>query len=925
MSLRVLSMVIGLWWVLAVSAAGQDLIFADGFESGDLSAWSIVSIGSTTPPCVVGLPVSGALAGDLGPSPPGSFDDVTCVEIRNDRPFERSGEVAFAGIPMPANLNLTSTDGLVLIGPGGRRLASQFDVLSRWGGPMGDTSRPIRWLEVSVMPQIAADDSAVYALRRYDVLAPAVDPFAATISPSGAMFEVDTGVATFTLDPSNPALFQSITIDAGSAADGARAGQALVYTHSPGAGPRMVTNGGTVLDTSTAGQVVVDPDSFAVVEQGPVKVVVMLRGHFSAGSETLCTAITPAYERFGFTVVATLHRASRDVHLQLQFRNECSDAMANQWLDDAVTVQSMSWQLPMDAGLPGAPTAYYGGSGALVASAAGFTGITVVEQRKGAGSPWVRRARVMRDAATLETAEQFEQPFVAVSDGNLVASAQMPWMRYREPQALAIDNKTLSLQLISEPLVMGEGRGIWNFAKLSFDAVGTDSGGLEVDLQQRRDRDQAELERGLLVRAPRDHVNASGLYASLGTGSGSPLETYYRNSLELIHGWTVDPGGQWDRAKTFGSQIWPDVQFDQWSVDGETPANNAVRSNYWNPSGAELFEFLRTGEPQWVWDFAMPQSWRHGFSAFLNMGERSHGNRNGLSVAGTGTGEGHWNRDGFSSSDDYNYNMGMQLAYAIRPNVALRDRFAQAGRTVVDRYNIPQADQATRDPFVNGVNLQRGQIQHFEHLANCAEFVPGALGASCHDKLIEIVTELTSDNLSSGVQCGEDIPAPNPCSTPQQFMLNGHIYHFFHRIDANYGDLNGLLRRALIESPQAFYTWAIPKLGDGTSIDIATDWPNGMDCDLSADRTTVNSCVGWVGGEPTYFENRPHTVALLLMAHQLDPSIGLCQISRQALDALVTADAFSGYMSNNAGWWKGSAQMMQGMVFAIGGDDLCSD
>ncbi len=906
--------------IFPASVSAQDLIFADGFESGDFSAWSIV-VGAG-PSCVTGLPVNGPLAGDLGPAPAISFEEITCVEINNDRGFERRHEVAYSGIPIPRDLGLTSTEGLALIGPLERQLAAQFNVLSRWGSRVDDGSAPIRWLSVNVQPAVAAKDSAVYALRRYDSPPAVVDPFAANIAPAGAFWEVDTGLATFTLDPSNPALFASIAIDP----DDDGADRELIYSHSPGAGPRMVLDSGTVLDTSQAGEVTVD--SFEIVEDGPVKVVVALDGHFSdPGGASLCNAIAPAYERFGFTVVATFARASRDVTLQFQFRNECSDAFTIDWFDDAVRVRQVSWELPMDAGITGPPTVYHGGGGDIGASPSGFSGLTRVEQRKGAGSPWQRRARVMRDASTLETAEAFEQPFVAVTDGTFAAAAQMPWMRYREPQALAVDGKTLSLRVISEELMVGEARGIWNFAKLRFAAAPSASrrGGLEGWLQQLRDLGQAETERGLLVRAPLDHFNAGGLYASLGTEQPSALKTYVTQSMEQLHDWTVSNGGQWHRAKTFGSQLWPDIQFDQWNIDWPTPADNSVTSNYWNPSGAELTEFLRTGDPKWVWDFALPQSWRQSFSAYLNLGDRNHGNRNGFTVAGAGSGEGHWNRDGVNSSDDYNYNYGMQLAYSVRPNAAFRDRFGHAGRTVVDRYDIPQSDQDQRDPFTNGVDLGRGPIQHFEHLANCAEFVPGQLGVDCQEKLEEIMLELVDDNLSSGVMCGEDIPTAGPCSTPQQFMMNAHIYHFFHRYHANYGDVLSLLRRALVESPRAFYAWGLPKLSDGVSIDTGADWPGGMDCTLTADRQGVVSCAGWVGEDPTFFENKPHTLALLLIAHELDPTIGLCQIARDALDQLAIDDAFGGYLSNDAGWWKGSAQMVQAMAFAVGGYDVCAD
>ena len=108
------------------------------------------------------------------------------------------------------------------------------------------------------------------------------------------------------------------------------------------------------------------------------------------------------------------------------------------------------------------------------------------------------------------------------------------------------------------------------------------------------------------------------------------------------------------------------------------------------PVGRQLFELLRTGDPRWAWDFALPQAWLQSFSAHLDTGEQFHGNRNGLSVSGTGTGEGHWHRAGDLSSDDYNYNYGLQLAYALRPSPALLDRIGQAGRTVPSATTFPR-------------------------------------------------------------------------------------------------------------------------------------------------------------------------------------------------------------------------------------------
>ncbi|MEM9557852.1 MAG: hypothetical protein AAGC60_26580 [Acidobacteriota bacterium] len=127
----------------AAPVAAGDLIFADDFETGGFSAWSSVH---GLADCLAGQAPADALAGDLGPAPPGSL--VACLEMRNDRAVERS-EIAYSSLPLPRGLGLTDTADLVLVAPGERRIAAQFDIVSRWAAPLSDTSAPIRWLQVS--------------------------------------------------------------------------------------------------------------------------------------------------------------------------------------------------------------------------------------------------------------------------------------------------------------------------------------------------------------------------------------------------------------------------------------------------------------------------------------------------------------------------------------------------------------------------------------------------------------------------------------------------------------------------------------------------------------------------------------------------------------------------------------------------------
>lgn len=863
-----------------------------------------------------------ALDGDLGPAPAGNFQSVTTLEVVNDQPFARS-EVAFSGIPIPQSLNLLDTSRLVLI-LNGHWHAAQFEVLSRWGGVVDNAALPIRWLQVAAPVELTADTSASFELRLYDTAPIPSDPYGVSVDVMGNTVMVDTGLATFELDSTNPALIESISIDTDQDGNG----RVPLYSHSPGAGPALIFNDGVnsiQLNTATPGQVAVN--RFEIAETGPVKAVILMQGHFSApGGASLCTVQSGSYERFEFSYALTFTRASRDVGIQYHIRNTCSSGNGEPWTDEAATIELASLEFPFEK--LGNLTTYFAGD-QLQSSGADFTGITTVAQPKGAGAPWVRNAVATLDATTQQSAEFFQSPMLAASDGTLLVSAQIPWMRYREPQAMVMTNHQLSLRFISEPLIVGEGKGIWNFALLKIHpaALFNQAGSLIDHLAPLRQSGMASLERGLLFHAPVSHSNQANLFPSMGDETASPLKTAYLDLLRGFHDETVLPGGQWDRAQTFGSQLWPDVQTDAFFEEdpntGPEATNGAM--NYWNPSGAEFAEFLRSGDPRWVWDFALPQSWLQMFTAYLNIGDQTHSIHNGAAIRSGGVGEGQWHRSGFGSVD-YSYNMGMQFAYALRPNPIFRHRFAQAGSTLANRYNIPQADQETRTEFVNQVDITRGVIQHFEMLANGAEFAPGVAGTSSHARLVEVVTELATDNMRAGIMCQGDVPTPGNCGQPQQFMQSALMFHFFHRYFRNYGDVANL-RQTLITAPQVYYQQGMAKLGDGISIDPNGNWAALLDCPLTNGGMSIGTCT-WLStndGPNLLSHNKFQTASLLLMAHELDPSIGTCELVKTIMDDASLINMWLDPHFNQAGWWKGVDQAVQGGIFGLGLYDTCED
>ena len=85
------------------------------------------------------------------------------------------------------------------------------------------------------------------------------------------------------------------------------------------------------------------------------------------------------------------------------------------------------------------------------------------------------------------------------------------------------------------------------------------------------------VERGLLLHTPRQHYSESGAMPPLGYESSldSPIKSSYIAMMDKMHSHTLEY--QWNRAKTFGSQIWPDIQFDVYNIDNSSPADNNPR------------------------------------------------------------------------------------------------------------------------------------------------------------------------------------------------------------------------------------------------------------------------------------------------------------------------------------------------------------
>ncbi|HQZ85116.1 MAG TPA: hypothetical protein PLB21_05725 [Actinomycetota bacterium] len=165
------------------------------------------ALAATSPPGVaVGAPVISA--GDHGErqhlsaaTAPATSKTVGRVPltVRETAGVWRLNEVVRQGIPLPKNLGLTSTAGLVVVNGVGARVPAEFVVLGRWNAGLAEATAPIQWLLVAFPATVAANKTHRYQLV-LDRSAGTNPPPSPAISTTrrGNVFTVNTGAARFT-------------------------------------------------------------------------------------------------------------------------------------------------------------------------------------------------------------------------------------------------------------------------------------------------------------------------------------------------------------------------------------------------------------------------------------------------------------------------------------------------------------------------------------------------------------------------------------------------------------------------------------------------------------------------------------------------------------------------------------------------------
>ena len=104
-----------------------------------------------------------------------------------------------SGIPLPRSLELTDPRRLAVVGPDGRAVPADFQVLARWNAGLEDGKAPVQWVLAIFPATVEAKKQAVYSLVTDGSVANPRPAVPLTLTRKGDKVVVDTGAAVFSL------------------------------------------------------------------------------------------------------------------------------------------------------------------------------------------------------------------------------------------------------------------------------------------------------------------------------------------------------------------------------------------------------------------------------------------------------------------------------------------------------------------------------------------------------------------------------------------------------------------------------------------------------------------------------------------------------------------------------------------------------
>ncbi|MCA9553078.1 MAG: hypothetical protein KC933_23780, partial [Myxococcales bacterium] len=668
---------------------------------------------------------------------------------------------AVIGFPMafPRGGGLRSLTGFSAVTLDGETLATQGEVLSRWGDGPQTCEAPIRWAYFFTAAQPPPGQRAYVSLKHQPGQDPA-PPVHLTVDEDPKRVVVDTGVARFTVQRDWFNGLSKVEVKVGeryeTVADGTgRADAGMLVLHR------------SQLASTLHGKVL----SFEVERAGPVVATVAVKGTYAFRGQG---------QYYRYTLRLHFYAGSGAVQLDHTYyngevENSSAEGAKNRKVSDRVF-----FRLPLTLG--GEPVVQVRGNKEV--HGVSPTDVVSVAQDKRTPERPAPVFAVTHGAERLELGAFADHPFIAALGQQAYAVATIGLMGIREPQALRYDPKARALELDwqSEEVFIGGAKGIWSKAALDFGPVAA------VDAGVRASQLQAHVTRPLIAVPNPAYLNTTHAYGPLPSAALPSGLARLDKTVDQLHANTVQ---YLRKYRITGAQLWPDLKRDACSLDDtckllEEGFFEGGDNNYWDWSLVELEQFLRTADPVFLHDFALGEAttmaetvsfrpnWYDKSKESVFAGQSPcYGTARGWGGPWV---EGLSHRTG-NCPGDYGYNKVHRLAYILTGDRRFTDFFTDGANTALRQYGTRLRDKVED---WRELSPSRMTSQYFEPLLTAAEF--GRIGGDAEnrrfrDQALAYFDFMKDRALERGHSCsllgsGHNTPGGmGQCNSAQQWMM----------------------------------------------------------------------------------------------------------------------------------------------------------
>ena len=756
----------------------------------------------------------GALA-PLGAKAQTSLDLI----VKETENVERLGEMVHNGIPIGRAMSLKNVANLKITdNTTGKQVPAQFEVLSRWGGPLQSDSS-IQWLMVTFPADLKALEKKTFTLSSGLNIAPA-KPI--SIASSSTNIIVSTGVAKFTLDKSNFSILQAGSLIADDGMETQVIGSAV-----RGSSSSINVQGVGDMNASP-------PEEVAIEHQGSLTVTVKMRGHYSS---TVLGGKALAY-----VARLTFNAGSPTVEVDYHFYWPGSTAggigeslgqigiITEEQTAKSILVNSAKIRIPLNFSGPLTGFVKSESGRGITGPVTGDGSVSLMQYRL--ESQYAKPKYISRIGGIADSGKFAETPFIMVNGSNGGVGASIQKMKYYEPQSLSLGPQTLEIALVAQPQYMSPFTGGYAKAYITLKAP-------LVDPSQFQSRIAAEVDHRLFAWPAIADVSKSMVLGEIWDGTPNFTASSYLKRMETISQNTLntftDSGmvgfmtyGLPSRYMTYGPEGGGNKTWDGFFWNG-------AFTDYHNTMSNSVYLFAMTGNAEWLYNLAFPAARRTLKTQIVQSDAKDSGYFDGWAPAGYGG----YRKDPNSC---HSYFENLYLYYYLTGDREAVDNLQKAGNTLRKSYgrdklgNLIPPELPNAAPWIVAEgrisSQQIGIFWFLGHATSDYSFIADYRN-QCERLVSRCMALLKKDTVEYGFISQNEIPdSADSTLGEQNWMLGMYPMNDFWKLYMEYGDLP-LGKNAVkisrifkdIERTQWEYTAKVFEGGDGTANGL---WANSL-------------------------------------------------------------------------------------------------